>query len=289
MPAYVGLPNTHSVGLVPGYHGGAYLGTAYHPFTADGDPNSPGYGAASLALPPGVDVDRIGDRRGLLASFDAMRQTADAAGTADDPLRRRAFELLTGPAARRAFEVDREDPRLRDRYGRHTWAQSALVARRLVEAGTRFVTLTFSGWDWHSSLEKGMHNVLPVLDHTVATLVDDLDARGLLDTTMVIVMGEFGRTPKINQGLPQDPVPGRDHWGNVMSILVAGGGIAGGRVLGSSNANGEAPRENPVTPADLVTTVYDRLGLDPETVFHDKLQRPIPIVPHGGRAMTELF
>ena len=161
--------------------------------------------------------------------------------------------MVLGHRAREAFDLHKEDPRLRDRYSRHQWGQSALLARRLVEAGVRYVTLTFGGWDFHSSLEKGMHRVLPILDATVGSLIEDLENRGLLDSTIVIVMGEFGRTPRMNKkGVPgADPVPGRDHWGNVMSVLVAGGGLARGQVVGASNARGERPRNRPVRPQDL--------------------------------------
>jgi uncharacterized protein (DUF1501 family) len=164
------------------------------------------------------------------------------------------------------------------------------MARRLVEAGVRFVTLTFGGWDFHSSLDKGMHSVLPVLDRAVGTLVDDLDQRGQLESTIVIVMGEFGRTPRINKGLPgTDPVPGRDHWGKVMSVLLAGGGLTPGIVVGSSNARGEIPRERPVTPKDLLATIYARLGVDPEAAFPDRVNRPIAVVPAGGEPIRELL
>jgi hypothetical protein len=168
VPAYVGLPNTHSVGLVPGYHGAAYLGNAFNPFAADGDPNSEGYKAPGLTLPGHLTVDHLRDRRGLLASFDATQRTLDQRSDATDRFTQQAFDMLTSPKARDAFDLSREDPRLRDRYGRHTWGQSALVARRLVEAGVRFVTVTYSGWDWHSNLDKGMHQVLPHLDRAVA-------------------------------------------------------------------------------------------------------------------------
>ena len=227
----------------------------------------------------------------MLGAFDTARSAVEAEARMDglDPFTRQAFDLLTGPAARRAFDLTTEDPRLRDRYGRHQWGQSALMARRLVEAGVRFVTLTFGGWDFHSSLEKGMNTVLPVLDHAVGTLVDDLDQRGMLDSTMVIVMGEFGRTPRINTGLPTDPIPGRDHWGQVMSVLVAGGGIRSGVVVGASNARGEVPRESPVTPSDMLATVYARLGIDLTTTFLDRFGRPIPIVPAGGKVIRELL
>jgi uncharacterized protein (DUF1501 family) len=289
VPPYVGLPNTHSVGLVPGYHGAAYLGHAYNPFSADGDPNGDGYKAPGLTLPGELTIGRLEDRRGLLGAFDQVRTRAEAHASDTDRFTQQAFEMLTSERARQAFELSRENPRLRDRYGRHTWGQSALLARRLVEAGVRFVTLTFGGWDYHSNLDKGMRNVLPVLDHAVATLVDDLDQRGRLANTMVLVMGEFGRTPRINKGLPQDPVPGRDHWGRLMSVLVAGGGVRGGTLVGSSNARGESPRELPVTPKDLVATLYDRLGIPNDTTFYDRVNRPIPVFPHGATPIRELL
>jgi hypothetical protein len=285
MPAYVGLPQTHSVGLAPGYHGAAYLGVAYNPFTADGDPNSDAYQVANLGLPAGVDPPRLEGRRGLLSAFDQTRRDVDASGLMDglDRFSQDAFTMVTGPAARAAFDLKKENPRLRDRYGRHQWGQSALLARRLVEAGVRFVTLTFGGWDFHSSLDAGMHRVLPILDNAVGSLVDDLEVRGLLDSTVVLVMGEFGRTPRMNTGgVPgADPVPGRDHWGDVMSVLVAGGGFARGRLIGSSNARGEVPKDRPVTPQDLVVTLYRQMGLDPDTSFTNRSGRPISIGSTG--------
>jgi uncharacterized protein (DUF1501 family) len=291
MPAYVGLPNTHSVGLVPGYHGAAYLGVAYNPFSADGDPNSDGYAVPNLALPAGVDAARFDDRRGLLASFDGARREADSTGLMDglDRFTQDAYAMVTGPAARAAFDITREDPRLRDRYGRHQWGQSALLARRLVEAGVRFVTLTYSGWDWHSSLETGMKSVLPVLDAAVGTLVEDLIDRGLYDTTMVIVMGEFGRTPRMNTGgVPgADPVPGRDHWGNVMSVLIGGGGFRGGQTIGASNSKGEVPVARPLAPQDLLVTLYHRLGIASELSFSNLSGRPVT-VGSTGRVIGEL-
>jgi hypothetical protein len=289
MPAYVGLPNTHSVGIKPGYHGSAYLGRTYQPFLADGDPNSAGYRIPELTLPGGLDASRLDDRRGLLGVLDAARHSAESESNDLDRFSREAFAMLTGPEARRAFDLSKEDPRLRDRYGRHQWGQSALLARRLVGAGVRFVTLTFGGWDFHSNLDKGMHSVLPILDRAVATLVDDLDRLGQLDSTLVVVMGEFGRTPRINKGLPNDPVPGRDHWGNVMSVLLAGGGLKPGVVVGSSNARGEVPRECPVTPKDLVATIYARLGIEPDSAILDKVNRPIAIVAPGGEPIRELL
>ena len=289
VPPYVGLPRINSVGLSPGDHGAAYLGAAYNPFSVDGDPNDPKYRVSNLSLPKGISVDRLNDRKLLLAQFDHTRQLADEMPGEEDPFRAAAFDLLTGPTARAAFDLRTESPRLRDRYGRHQWGQSTLIARRLVEAGTRFVTLTFGGWDYHANLEKTVKRMVPNLDRAVATLVDDLHQRGLLETTLVLVMGEFGRTPKMNKGLPNNKVPGRDHWGKVMSVMAAGAGVAGGRVVGASNTRGEVPKDMPVTPADLVATIYDRVSIDPETLFYDRLSRPMPIIPNGGRVIRDLF
>ena len=283
MPTYVGLPNTHSVGLPIGYHGAAYLGRPFDPFTADGDPNNDAYRVAALELPAGVDAARLGARKNLLSRFDAARAGADriAAGVDLDRFQTAALDMISGPDARAAFDLSREPATLRDRYGRHPWGQSALLARRLVEAGVRFVTLTFGGWDWHASIEKGMHNVLPVLDAAVATLIQDLHQRGLLETTIVLVMGEFGRSPRLNQGLPYDPIPGRDHHGQVMSVLAAGGGFPGGQIIGASDSNAAYPSERAVRPPDIIATIYSRLGIDPDTAFLDRTGRPITIGSTG--------
>ena len=207
-----------------------------------------------------------------------------------DRFDQQAFTLVLGDAARQAFDIRKEDPRLRDRYGRNQWGQSALLARRLVEAGVRFVTLTFSGWDYHSSLERGMKSVLPRLDSAVGSLVADLDDRGLLDSTMVLVMGEFGRTPRMNKrGVPgSDPVPGRDHWGKVMSVLAAGGGFARGLAIGALNSRGEVPKDRPVRPQDLLVTIYHQLGLTPETTFSNSSGRPVTI-GSNGEIISELL
>ena len=291
MPAYVGLPQTHSVGLTPGYHGAAYLGVAYNPFAADGDPNTDDFKVRNLALAGGVTPERFDTRHGLLNAFDHVRHDADASGLMDglDRFTQDAYEMVTGPAARAAFDIRKENPKLRDRYGRHQWGQSALMARRLVESGVRFVTLTFGGWDFHSSLEKGMHRVLPILDKAVGTLVDDLHQRGMLENTAVVVMGEFGRTPRMNKAgvAGSDAIPGRDHWGEVMSVLVAGGGFACGQTVGSSNSKGEVPRDRPITPADLTVTLFHQMGIAPDTTFTNRSGRPIT-VGSTGRVISEL-
>ena len=292
IPPYVGLPVVHSVGLVPGYHGPAYLGNAHGPFAVNGDPNSDGFGVPDLTPAVGLDPARMHGRQSLLSSFDAARHNLESSGSIDglDSFGKQAFAMLSGPEARAAFDITRESPRLRDRYGRNNWGQSTLVARRLVEAGARFVTLTFSGWDMHSSIERSTRNAVPMVDHAVATLIDDLDVRGRLESTMVIVMGEFGRTPRMNKtGVPNvDPIPGRDHWGNVMSVLVAGGGVRGGQVIGSSNARGEFPKDRPIKPQDLIATIYHKLGIDLETTFENRSGRPIT-VGGTGQVIGELM
>ncbi len=285
IPAYVGLPNTHSVGLIPGYHGGAYLGITQNPFNADGDPNLDTYQVQNLALPSGIDASRVSDRRTLLGAFDKARRDVDSSGIMEglDRFDQQAFELVLGSDAQKAFDIRKEDPRLRERYGRHRWGQSALMARRLVESGVRFVTLTFDGWDFHSSLDAGMKRVLPIIDKAISSLIEDLADRGMLESTAVIVMGEFGRTPRMNTtGVPgSDPVPGRDHWGNVMSVLVAGGGFPAGQVIGSSNSRGEVPRDRPIRPQDFLVTLYHQLGIHPETTFADLSGRPTSIGSNG--------
>jgi hypothetical protein len=277
VPAFVGVPNIHSVGLSPGYHGAAYLGVGFNPLDA-GDPNRPNYQVRNLQILSGFDLDRLSDRRNLLVGLDRARREADRTGLMNgmDQFNQQAFELVTGAAARRAFDMDREDPRVRDRYGRHTWGQSALLARRLVEAGVTFVTITASGWDDHAQVANAMKAKLPPFDRALGALVEDLTARGLFDRVTVVVMGEFGRTPRINPGA------GRDHWGEVMSVLIGGGGLKGGQIVGSSNAKGERPKDRPLKPADILHTLYYVLGVDTTTHFNNLAGRPIPVLNEGS-------
>jgi hypothetical protein len=283
VPAFVGVPNIHSVGLVPGYHGAAYLGVGYNPLDGGGDPNQPSYQVPNLQLLSGVDLNRLEDRRSLLGGLDRARREIDRSGLMNgmDQFNQQAFEMVTGESARRAFDINREDPRVRDRYGRHTWGQSALLARRLVEAGVTFVTITASGWDDHGQVANAMKAKLPPLDRAVGSLVEDLTSRGLIDNVAVVVMGEFGRTPRINPGA------GRDHWGEVMSVLIGGGGLKGGQVVGSSNSKGEVPKDRPLKPADVLHTLYHVLGIDTAAHFYNPAGRPIPILNEGS-AIAEL-
>lgn len=284
IPPYVGLPRLHSVGLAPGYHGAAYLGVGDNPFTLDADPNNASYRVRNLTLPVGVDESRLEDRRSLLRAFDTARSDVDASGLMEglDRFSTRAYQMISGPDARAAFDLSKEDPKLRDRYGRTTVGQSALLARRLVEAGVRFVTVVDGGWDYHANLFNNMKKHLNDNDRAVGSLIEDLHDRGMLERTIVIVMGEFGRTPRVNA------TAGRDHWGEVMSVMLAGGGFPAGRTVGSSSARGEYPRDLPVRPQDLIVTLYRKLGIDPLTTFVSRSGRPAP-VGGDGRAIVELL
>lgn len=282
MPAYVGLPNASSIGLVPGYFGGHFLGKALDPFMPGGDPNQSGYAVRNLDLARGLSMGHLEDRRTLRHRFDQMSKALD-----ELPLKRtmdgfdgQALEFLQKRAALEAFRIDTEESRLRDRYGRNSWGQSALLARRLVEAGSTFVTLTYGGWDHHWDLKKGMENYLPMVDAAVATLIEDLHVRGLLEDTLVLVMGEFSRTPKMNDGGNGGPpgsmgTPGRDHWGNAMSVLVAGGGTKPGIVVGETEKLGQAPKSRPISPRELHATIYRVLGMDLNLMLLDPTGRPV--------------
>jgi hypothetical protein len=295
MLPYVGVPNVHSIGLSPGYHGGHMLGAAYNPFQTGSDPNSTSYSVANLNLAQGLTMERLEERRSLISHFDQARRSLDQNGTAAamDRFNQEAFTFVTGPAARHAFDIGQEDPRLRDQYGRNGWGQSTLLARRLVEAGATFVTVTFSGWDHHWNLQEGMERYLPMVDSTVAALFQDLDERGLLDTTLVVLCGEFSRTPRMNDGgnggAPRSMgTPGRDHWGNSMFCLLGGGGVKGGRVIGSTDRLGTRPHTRPVTPANIHATIYQVLGIDPRLQLLDPSGRPVNVLDDPA-PIAELF
>jgi Protein of unknown function (DUF1501) len=288
LPAYVAVPYAMSIGLRPGYFGANYLGLPYNPFETNADPNQPNFQINNLNL-PGGSIGTLEDRRRLLAHFDQLRRGIDQTGTlqAMDRFQREAYELVTGPAARRAFDINAEDPRLRDDYGRNSWGQSALLARRLVEAGVTFITVHLGGWDHHWDLQPGMEGYLPMVDAAVATLFRDLAERGLLARTLVVLCGEFGRTPRLNDGSGKGK-PGRDHWGNAMFCLLGGGGVQGGRIVGSTDRLGQAPRDRHLTPADIHATIYHVLGIDPSQHFFDRTGRPIPAADKA-EPIGELF
>jgi hypothetical protein len=285
LPAYVAVPYAASIGLVPGYFGGQMLGTPYNPFQPGGDPNDPNFAVQNLNLVPGMTIDRLEDRRSLRSRFDTVRRQFDnlAEAGAIDRFRQEAFAFVSGPAARRAFDIGKEDPRLRDLYGRHNWGQSTLLARRLVEAGSTFVTVHFGGWDHHWDLKAGMENNLPIVDRAVSALFRDLDDRGLLETTLVVLCGEFSRTPKMNDGGNGGPpgskgTPGRDHWGDSMFCLLGGGGVKGGQIVGSTDRLGTRPHTRAVTPANIHATIYTVLGIDPKLQLFDHSGRPVSVL-----------
>jgi hypothetical protein len=288
MPPYVAVPYAASIGLRPGYFGANYLGIEHNPFETEGDPNSDNFQVQNVNPPAGMTIDRLGDRRGLLSHFDKLRREADKSGAIEamDRFQRDAYDLVAGSAACKAFDMSDEDPKLRELYGRHNWGQCTLLARRLVEAGSTFVTVHFGGWDHHWDLKAGMENYLPKVDRAVAALFDDLSQRGMLEKTLVVLCGEFSRTPRMNNGGNGGPplsmgTPGRDHWGNSMFCLLGGGGVKGGRIVGSTNRLGEVPQDRPVEPCDIHATIYHVLGVDPSVSFLNHAGRPVPALDRG--------
>ena len=295
MPPNVAVPYAMSIGLRPGYFAGNYLGPQENPFETEGDPNNDKFQVKNLDLANSLTLDRLQERRSLIAHFDHLRRDCDRNGTlaAMDRFDQQAFDLVTGEKARKAFDLSQEAPKTRERYGRHSWGQAALLARRLVEAGTTFVTCHFGGWDHHWNLQAGYESYLPRIDQLVAALFSDLAERGLDDKTLVMLCGEFSRTPRMNDGGNGGPpgsmgTPGRDHWGNSMFCLLGGGGVKGGRIVGSTNRLGEAPQDRPVKPGDIHHTIFRVLGVDPHLHFLDHSGRPIPAIDHGA-VIEELF
>jgi hypothetical protein len=250
---------------------------------------------------PGVGYDRIDERRGLLKDFDLVRAEVDRSGSMAvmDRFGQQAVDMLLGRRMQDALDLSKEPDPTRNRYGRHLWCQQALLARRMIEAGTAFITLdlsyhTASGtWDNHGDnippyggIVRGLKPLLPLFDHLITTLVSDLDQRGLLDDCLVIAMGEFGRTPQVGT---QGSSDGRNHWPPVMSMALAGGGFRHGQVIGSTEKDGGRPKERPVTPGDLAATIYHHFGVPQDTVYIDPTGRPIPVVQEDGRALAELI
>lgn len=294
LPAYVMIPR-----VVPGADA-AYLGQKHKPFETIADPAQDGpFRIPNLAPPEGISVDRLDDRRALLNGIDRMRREVDNSGTLDavDRYRQQAWEMVTSDRARSAFDLDAEPRAVREQYGFFpeykaptpdrcgcpAWSQRVLLARRLVEAGVRLVTVDLRWWDTHvKGFESLKDGFLARWDQCYAALIEDLDQRGLLETTLVVAWGEFGRTPKVNKNA------GRDHWPNVFSAALAGGGIVGGRVVGSSDAKGGEPQDNPKIPGDVLATMYRHLGVDTTINYNDFTGRPRPVLPDGV-AVDELF
>ncbi len=280
MPPYVAVPNLRG-GTDNLFHYAAYLGGGANPFIVESDPNDPKYQVRNLMLPKGISAQRLEDRRELLGTLDALRRSSEPALQNLDAYQGRAFQMLTGPRVARAFDISAEDPKLRDKYGRHTFGQSALLARRLVEAGTPFVTVNCVPWDHHGTApqmktEEGAKKLIPPLDTAIGALIDDLVERGLYDSTLVVAMGEFGRTPRMNKDA------GRDHWGDTFSVLMGCGSMKMGQVIGKSSDKGEHVVDRPITPQDVAATVYHHLGIDARSItFEDRTGRPTYLIEKG--------
>ena len=283
IPPFVSLPvvRTNSTTESPGY-----LGVAYGAFTISGDPNAEDFSVRALKPPTGMPEHRFNRRFSLVKQIDLGFRDLDLANKELDGMDRfyqQAFDILSSPQARQAFDLSHEKDAMRDRYGRTNLGQACLLARRLVEAGVRCVTIDFGGWDTHQKNFSDMKDkLLPPWDQALAALLTDLKDRGLLDSTVVWSTGEMGRTPKINDKA------GRDHWGKAMSMMLAGGGIRGGQVIGATDKEGGNVTEDPCTPGDVAASVLRAMGIDPKKEYHTPTGRPIQIV-HDGKPIRKLF
>ncbi len=290
MPTFVALPHVmYNVVTLPGQVAG-FLGSAHNPFQLSSDPNADDFHLSELELPDTVSLERLDDRQSLMRAFDDPLGVVESPGAgALDVYNEKAFRLLRSREVRLAFDLRREDPRLRDRYGRTKLGQSALLARRLIEAGVRFVTVhdgqhngQVANWDSHENVFGRLKNdLLPPADLATSAWIEDLESRGLLESTLVIVMGEFGRTPKINGNA------GRDHWPYCYSVVLAGGGVRGGMTFGASDKLGAYPDLDGVTPGDLAATLFERFGIEPTTEIQDLTGRPYRLA--DGRPIRALF
>ncbi len=279
LPPYVCVPNQPNE-----FAGTGYLSSSFAPFSLGSDPASKNFTVRDLNLPAGVDEARFTRRRTALEAVNAhfaakeKSDSLDAMNTFYD----RAYSLVSSQEAREAFNINAEPDAIRDEYGRNAAGQRMLMARRLVAAGVRLVSLTYGSWDMHTNIAGGMKNSLPAFDQAFSTLITDLDRTGLLDETLVVVSSEFGRTPKTNKNR------GRDHWPKVFSVVVAGGGTTRGAIYGSSNAVASEPEDNPIGPADLATTIYNQLGIVADKELMAPGDRPIEIVK-GGKVRKDLL
>ncbi|OYP36588.1 DUF1501 domain-containing protein [Rhodopirellula sp. MGV] len=298
MPTFVAYPHVIRDGsVVPAQHA-SFLGKRHDPLRFLEDPNDQSFKLPELSLPQGLSIDRLHRRREMQKLIDQQTKILEYSDRANgfDDYYQRAMSMLTSDRVRKAFDLSSEPEQVRDRYGRTTYGQSCLLARRLVEAGVKFTTVYFSasiggrrvnegGWDTHGFDNTRMYEIvnnyqLPITDQTLPTLLDDLEERGLLDETLVVWMGEFGRTPDINKNIS------RDHWPRCYTTLLAGGGVKGGYVYGTSDEHARMPAENPVKPEDLAATIFHLLGIDPLTEIYDRDHRPLVI---GGDTIYDLF
>ena len=283
LPGHIAIPHFRVGG--GNLSGAGFLPTTYRPFAVGGDPAKPDFRVQDLQPPATLTEQRLRRRKSYLDQFDAFHRAVNSDSTQHNSAYEDAYQLLFSNAAREAFDLQREPQDVRDKYGRRTIGQSCLLARRLIERGVPFVTVNSTGWDTHANaytrLKEGYTGakvpvgLVPSLDVALAALVDDLRETGQLDETLIVVMGEFGRTPKINTA------GGRDHWPRAFSVAMAGGGVRGGQVIGASDRTGESPADNPVTPSDLVATIYRLLDVSLETELTTADGRPIRLVSGG--------
>ncbi|MBM3459124.1 MAG: DUF1501 domain-containing protein [Armatimonadetes bacterium] len=280
LPPYISMPDVMRSGS------SAFLGAAYAPFVIQADPSSPQFAVRDVTPPPGFDPRRAGVRRELLTRLNRQDQGLGAANEnlrALDTFYQKAHGLVTSPAATKAFDIGQERESVRDAYGRTQLGQGCLMARRLIEAGCRFVSINNGNWDTHAAGFHSLRNdLLPAFDRGFSTLLADLKERGMLDSTLVVVSGDFGRTPRINKDA------GRDHWPNVFSVVMAGGGIRGGQVVGASDARGEYPKERPLSPEMVAATLFQSLGINFQREYHTPIGRPIQIV-NNGQTISEVI
>jgi hypothetical protein len=279
LPPYVCIPNVPNEYAVNGY-----LSSSFAPFSLGADPANKGFRVQDLNLPNGVDDARFTRRRSALEAVNdhfTTKEKSDTVG-ALNTFYERAYSLISSQQAREAFKIEAEPDNIRDEYGRNTAGQRLLMARRLVAAGVRFVTLTYGGWDMHNNITAGMRNQMPALDQGLTALINDLERNGLLASTLIMVSSEFGRTPKING------TAGRDHWPKVFSVMLAGGGIKGGLIYGTSNSTASEPDMDAIGPEDLATTVYHQLGIVADKELMAPGDRPIEIVD-GGKVVKGLL
>jgi hypothetical protein len=281
LPAYISMPEVSRSG------GPNFLGGQHAPFVIDGYPNSKSFKVRDVVLPAEISEGRAENRQALRRSLDGMKRFSDK--LADDPAvtfdqyYAQGLDLVASPQAQQAFDINKEADKVRDNYGRNDFAQRLLLARRLVEVGVSFVTIYYGGWDHHTKIfEAYRGNHMKNLDQGLAALISDLDERGLLDNTLVLCLGEFGRTPKVNKDA------GRDHWPGAMSVLMAGAGVPRGAIVGATDPKGYYASENVYKPEDFAATLYTKMGIDPNRILHTSTGRPIHLV-NDGRLIKELF
>lgn len=278
LPPYVCVPNTPNE-----FANSGYLSSSFKPFNLNSDPANPNFKVLDLNLSEGSDLERFNRRRASLETLNtqfAAKHNSDKV-VAMDKFYEQAYSLINSQNAREAFNLGAESEETKERYGKNEAGQRMLMARRLVEAGVRMVTMTYGGWDMHTGIAGGMNNLMPAFDKALATLLTDLEERGMLSKTLVMVSSEFGRTPKINKDA------GRDHWSKVFSVLLAGGGTKGGIIYGSSDPTASDPENNPTSPEDLAYTMYHLLGIVGEKELMSSGDRPIEIID-GGKLIKDI-